>query len=55
MKKFFKYSVYCTLLMSALTFTACQEEFEELPGEDEPQSILANSSTAKLINEQLRE
>ena len=51
MKKFFKYSVYCTLLMSALIFTSCQEEFEELPGEDEPQSILANSSTAKLIKD----
>lgn len=49
MKKFFKYPVYNTLLILALTFTSCQEEFEPLPETDGPESIMANSSTAKLI------
>ncbi len=49
MKKFFKYSVYSTLLILALAFTSCQEEFEPLPGPDEQETIMANSSTAKLI------
>ena len=33
----------------ALSFTSCQEEFEELPGEDSQEAILASSSTAQLI------
>ena len=49
MKKFFKYHVYSTLLIMALTFTSCQEEFEPLPETDEQQTIMANSSTAKLV------
>jgi hypothetical protein len=49
MKKYFKYSVYSTLLILALTFTSCQEEFEPLPQIDEQQTIMANSSTAKLV------
>ncbi|MGB5237122.1 MAG: hypothetical protein WBM43_13660 [Flavobacteriaceae bacterium] len=49
MKKYFKYSVYSTLLILALTFTSCQEEFEPLPQTDEQQTIMANSSTAKLV------
>ncbi len=49
MKKFFKYSVYNTLLILALTLTSCQEEFEPLPQADEQQTIMANSSTAKLV------
>jgi hypothetical protein len=49
MKKFIKYSVYNTLLILALTFTSCQEEFEPLPKTDEQQTILASSSTAKLV------
>ena len=49
MKKFFKYSVYSTLLILALAFTSCQEEFEPLPGPDEQETIMASSSTAKLI------
>ena len=49
MKKFFKYSVYSTLLILALTFTSCQDEFEPLPQTDEEQTIMASSSTAKLV------
>lgn len=50
MKKFFNYAFYSSLLVLALTFTSCQEEFEPLP-EDEAQeeAISASSSTAKLI------
>ncbi|NAS14252.1 hypothetical protein [Poritiphilus flavus] len=51
MKKFFKSSAYALLLMTALIFTACQEEFEELPQPDDPQTITASSSTAKLIED----
>jgi len=49
MKKFFNYSVTALLLMSALTFTSCQSEFEPLPDANDEETILANSSTAKLI------
>ena len=49
MKKFFKYSVFSTLLILALTITSCQDEFEPLPTTDEEQTIMASSSTAKLV------
>ncbi len=49
MKKFFHYSVYTLLLMMALSFTACQTEFEPLPEIDDKETITANSTTAKLI------
>ena len=49
MRKFLNYLLYASLLMGVFTFTACQEEFEELPGENEPQAIMASSSTAKLV------
>lgn len=49
MKKFFNYSVYALLLMSALTFTSCQSEFEPLPDANDEETIMASSSTAKLI------
>lgn len=49
MKKFLSYSFYASLLIVALTFTSCQEEFEELPTGDEQEAIMASSSTAKLI------
>ena len=49
MKKFFKYYVYSTLLILALSFTSCQDEFEPLPQTDEQQTIMASSSTAKLV------
>ncbi|MCW5516832.1 hypothetical protein [Muriicola sp. Z0-33] len=51
MKKFFNYSVYTLLLAMALTFTSCQEEFEPLPDSDEQETIMASSSTAKLIKD----
>ncbi len=49
MKKFFKYHVYSTLLILALTFTSCQEEIEPLSQPDEAETFMATSSTAKLI------
>lgn len=49
MKKFFDRAVYGLLLISALSFTACQEEFEELPQPDEQQTLRADSETAHLI------
>ncbi|MCX2720643.1 hypothetical protein [Lentiprolixibacter aurantiacus] len=49
MKKIFNYSALVLLLITALTFTSCQEEFEELPQPDEQQTLMASSSTAKLI------
>ena len=51
MKKFFNYSVYTLLLAFALSFTACQSEFEPLPDADEQETIMASSSTAKLIKD----
>ena len=49
MKKFMSYLMYGSLLLLALNFTSCQEEFEELPGEDSQEAILASSSTGLLI------
>ncbi|MBT8282290.1 MAG: hypothetical protein KJO86_01010, partial [Muriicola sp.] len=49
MKNVFKFSVFSMLFIAALTFTSCQEEFEELPQPDEQQTIMASSSTALLI------
>jgi hypothetical protein len=49
MKNVFKYSVFSLLFVATLIFTSCQEEFEELPQPDEQQTIMASSSTAKLI------
>ncbi len=49
MKNVFRYSVFSLLFMATLVFTSCQEEFEELPQPDEQQTIMASSSTAKLI------
>ncbi|QBA64823.1 hypothetical protein [Muriicola soli] len=49
MKNVFKFSVFSLLFIAALTFTSCQEEFEELPQPDEQQTIMASSSTALLI------
>ncbi len=51
MKKFLNYATMALLLGAALTFTSCQEEFEELPQPDEQQTIMASSSTAKLIEQ----
>ncbi len=49
MKNVFKYPVFLLLFMATLMVTSCQEEFEELPQPDEQQTIMASSSTAKLI------
>ena len=49
MKKFFNYAMSVSLLTIALSFTSCQDEFEEINTGDEPQAITANSSTAQLI------
>ncbi len=49
MKNVFKFSVYSLLFIATLMVTSCQEEFEELPIQDEQQTIMASSSTAKLI------
>ncbi|MCM4151748.1 hypothetical protein DHD05_09110 [Arenibacter sp. N53] len=49
MKKFMSYLMYGSLLLVALNFTSCQEEFEELPGEDSQEAIMASSSTGQLI------
>lgn len=51
MKKFLNYTMYASLLILALSFTSCQSEFEELPDGNEQESILASSSTAKLIED----
>jgi len=52
MKKFFNYAFYSSLLVLALTFTSCQEEFEPLPEDGvEQEAITATSTTAKLIEE----
>ncbi|MDO6470194.1 hypothetical protein [Maribacter sp. 1_MG-2023] len=49
MKKYFKYAMYVSLLTIALSFTACQDEIEEINNGEEPTAITANSSTADLI------
>jgi hypothetical protein len=51
MKKILSYSTLILLLIAALTFTSCQDEFEELPQPDQQQTIVASSSTAKLIEQ----
>lgn len=49
MKKFFSYAGYLSLLIVALNFTSCQDEFEVIGGDAEEQPITANSSAGKLI------
>ncbi|WP_405399087.1 hypothetical protein [Maribacter sp. Asnod2-G09] len=49
MKKIFKYAMYVSLLTIALSFTACQDEIEEINNGEEPTAITANSATADLI------
>ena len=51
MKKFFSYTLYVSLLTIAFSFTACQDEFEEIGSQEETQAIAASSSTAKLIKD----
>lgn len=49
MKKFLSFTVFVTLLVTSLSFNSCQDEFEEINTGDEPQAIMANSSTAILV------
>ena len=49
MKKFLSFTVFVTLLVTALSFNSCQDEFEVIDTGDEPQAIMANSSTAILV------
>jgi len=49
MKNIFKYAMYVSLLTIVFSFTACQDEFEEINTGEEPTAISANSSTAELI------
>ncbi len=49
MKNLFKQLMFTGLLGVTLIFNSCQSEFEELPQPNEPQTIVASSSTAKLI------
>ncbi len=49
MRKFLNYALYTSLLMIALAFSSCQTEYEELPGENEQETIMASSSTAQLV------
>lgn len=48
MKKFFSNLIYLSLVMVAFTFTACQEEFEKVGGEEE-ETLEVGSETASLI------
>ncbi|WP_430427604.1 hypothetical protein [Maribacter litoralis] len=49
MKKILNYVMYVSLLAIAFSFTACQDEFEEINTGEEPQAITASSATADLI------
>jgi len=49
MKKFLNSTLYVSLLMIGLSFSSCQTEYEELPGENEQETIMAQSSTALLV------
>ena len=49
MKNLFNKLVLTNLLVVALLFTSCQEEFEEVGGADEQEAISINSNTARLI------
>lgn len=49
MKKFLNHLMIAGLFSVSFIFISCQEEFEELPGSDADATILASSSTAKLI------
>ncbi len=48
MKKYLKFAAYVSLLMMALAFTSCQDEFENITTDDQ-ETIDVNSATAKLI------
>lgn len=49
MKTYFNRLLVAGLLSGALFFNSCQDEFEELPDPNAQETIVASSSTAKLI------
>lgn len=49
MKKLINNLLYAGLFIAALSLSSCQEEFEEVAGGDEQETITASSSTADLI------
>ncbi|THV60064.1 hypothetical protein EZV76_05745 [Flagellimonas alvinocaridis] len=49
MKKLMHNFLYVGLLLAGLNFTACQDEFEEIGGVEDQETIIANSNTAQLI------
>ncbi len=49
MKHLIKFLACTSLLMMALTFTSCQDEFEDVTEPNEQETITANSTTAKLV------
>jgi len=49
MKNLINNLMYVGLIIVALTFTACQEEFEEVGGDNDQETITASSTTADLI------
>lgn len=49
MKKLINSLLYAGFIVMALNFTSCQEEFEEVAGGNDQETITANSSTAELI------
>ncbi|WP_298501883.1 hypothetical protein [uncultured Maribacter sp.] len=51
MKKFFKTTLFASLLVLALSFTSCQDEFEELTTGEETEAISSTSAAAKLIKD----
>lgn len=49
MKNVFTKFMFAALLMGAFSLTSCQEEFEELPDNNDDKAIKASSTTATLI------
>ncbi|WP_298487914.1 hypothetical protein [uncultured Maribacter sp.] len=49
MRKFFKTTLFASVLAVAISFTSCQDEFEEISNGEENESITASSAAAKLI------
>lgn len=49
MKKIFNYALYSGLLVAALAFTSCQKERYDVPPQDEQETMMASSASAKLI------
>lgn len=49
MKSFMKKTWYVALIVVVSLFSSCQDEFEEVNGDNEEQTIQANSTTASLI------